>query len=46
MSAKRAAELTHNMYSLHYLLPGDPLPKETLLGLDDEQKLLFNLLHT
>lgn len=46
MSAKRAADLTHNMYSLHYLPPGDPLPKETLLGLDDEQKLLFNPLHT
>lgn len=45
MSPKRAAELTHNMYQLHYSLPDDPLPKEVILKMDAEQKALFNLLH-
>lgn len=45
MSPKRASELTHNMYQLHYCLPDDPLPQKTILKMDDEQKILFNLIH-
>lgn len=45
MSPKRAAELTHNMYQLHYCLPDDPLPKKIILKMDEEQKILFDLIH-
>lgn len=45
MSPKRAAELTHNMYSLTYFLPNDVLPQETILTMDAEQQTLFNLIH-
>lgn len=45
MSPKRAAELTHNMYELEYRLPDNPLPKKTILKMDDEQQTLFNLIH-
>lgn len=45
MSPKRAGELTQNMYSLTYLLPGDALPQEIILGMDEEQQILFNLIH-
>lgn len=45
MSPKRAAELTHNMYRLDYCLPDDPIPKKIILKMDDEQKILFNLIH-
>lgn len=46
MSPKRAAELSHNMYSLHCLMPGDAVPQDVILGMDDEQKVLFNLIHS
>lgn len=45
MSPKRAGELTHNMYSLSYLLPGDASPRETILGMDEQQQVLFDLIH-
>ena len=45
MSAKRAAELTHNMYELHYSLPGSPQNKRVLLKMDPEQQILYNLIH-
>lgn len=45
MSPKRAAELTHNMYELHYSLPDNPLPKKIILKMDEEQKILFSLIH-
>ena len=40
MSAKRAAELTDNMYELHYSLPISGEPKQRLLKMDAEQQLL------
>lgn len=45
MSPKRAGELTHNMYSLSYLLPGDAALQEIVLNMDQEQKMLFDLIH-
>lgn len=45
MSSKRAAELTHNMYELHYTLPGSPQNKKVLLKMDTEQQALFDLIH-
>ena len=46
MSSKRAAELTHNMYQLNYSLPKDPLPKKIILKMDNEQKTLYNVIHS
>ena len=45
MSPKRAAELTHNMYELEYLLPGEARHTKTLLKMDDEQLSLYNTIH-
>jgi transposase len=45
MSPKRAAELTHNMYQLTYILPDDPVPQKKTLNMDSEQQKLFNLIH-
>lgn len=45
MSAKRAAELTHTMYELEYRLPGSGEVKRQLLRMDDEQRLLYDLVH-
>lgn len=45
MSPKRAAELTHNMYELEYLLPGEPQYSKTLLKMDNEQQLLYDTIH-
>lgn len=44
-SPKRAAELTHNMYELEYILPGEVAATKTLLKMDSEQKLLYNVIH-
>jgi transposase len=38
-SPKRAAELTHNMYKLEYILPHSKKYKETVLKMDDEQNI-------
>ena len=45
MTPKRAAELTQNMYSLEYSLPGDLGVKQQILKMDSEQKALFNVVH-
>ncbi|MBI2026675.1 MAG: IS1634 family transposase [Deltaproteobacteria bacterium] len=39
MTPKRAAELTHNMYELHYVLPGNPKNKKIPLKMDPEQQI-------
>lgn len=44
-SPKRATELTHNMYELEYILPGETLLTKTLLKMDSEQKLLYDVIH-
>lgn len=43
-SAKRASELTHNMYALHYPSPNQP-NRQILLKMDHEQQLLYDLVH-
>jgi transposase len=45
MSAKRAGELTHNMYELHYTLPDSNEERRRVLGMDDEQQLLHDAVH-
>ena len=44
-SPKRAAELTHNMYELEYMLPGEVSPAKTLLKMDSEQQRLYDIVH-
>lgn len=46
MSAKRAGELTHNMYELHYTLPDSREPKRQILNMDEEQRILFEAIHS
>lgn len=45
LSLKRASDLTHTMYALNCLLPGDALPKQIMLNMDDEQRSLYDLIH-
>lgn len=45
MSPKRAAELTHNMYEIEYILPQSKKREKTLLQMDDEQKMLYEVIH-
>lgn len=45
MSAKRAAELTQTMYELEYSLPGSEERKRQLLKMDEEQQLLYDIVH-
>lgn len=42
MSAARAAELTHTMYELQYLLPDSQEKKSLILNMDQDQNTLFN----
>lgn len=42
-SPKRAAELTHTMYELEYLLPHSQKNSKALLKLDSEQQVLFDI---
>lgn len=44
VSPRRAVELTHTMYEMRYELPDDPEPQSVLLKMDEEQKLLYDLL--
>lgn len=44
ISAQRAVELTHTMYEMIVELPDDPRPKHVLLGMDQEQQALYDLL--
>jgi transposase len=41
MSARRAAELTQNMYQIHYSLPDTKDEQKKILTMDTEQKLLY-----
>jgi len=43
LSVKKAAELTHNMYKVTYLLPDSKTDNSHLLGMDDQQRELFNI---
>lgn len=45
ISTKRAAELTHNMYELHYSLPDSQETHRQILNMDQEQRLLFETIH-
>lgn len=45
MSARRAAELTHNMYELEYSLPDSGEIKRTILRMDTEQQILHDVIH-
>lgn len=40
-SPKRAAELTHNMYEVEYLLPHSQKKDKIILKMDEEQKILY-----
>jgi len=44
-SPKRAAELTHNMYELEYLLPHSKKREKTLLKMNEEQLTLYKVIH-
>jgi transposase len=43
LSVKKAAELTHNMYEITYTLPDSKTINSQLLGMDDEQRELFDI---
>ena len=45
MSARRAGELTQNMYELHYTLPDSNEHKRLILEMDDEQRILYQCFH-
>jgi transposase len=42
---KKSAELTHNMYQIHYTLPESKHTKSQLLKMDDEQAELYQIIH-
>lgn len=44
LSVKRAAELTHTMYALHYPKADQP-NKQIILKMDKEQKLLYDVIY-
>lgn len=43
-SPKRAAELTHNMYEIEYLLPHSKKKEKTILKMDEDQKTLYEII--
>ena len=43
LSIERAAELTHNMYQINYILPESKQLKSILLSMDDEQAELYRI---
>lgn len=43
LSVKQAAELTHNMYQITYQLPDTKAFESQLLGMDEKQQELFNI---
>lgn len=43
-SPKRAAELTHNMYEIEYILPHSKRKEKSLLRMDKEQQLLYDVI--
>lgn len=44
MSPKRAAELTHNMYEIEFILPKSQKKEKIILKMDKEQELLRNII--
>ena len=46
MSPTRAAELTHNMYELEYTKPHSQRNEKQLLNMDEEQRLLYKVIHS
>lgn len=44
-SARRAIELTKNMYQLSFDLPETKMPQNLILRMDDEQQLLYSILN-
>lgn len=44
LSVKKAAELTHNMYQITYQLPDSKHIKKKLLGMDKQQKELYEII--
>lgn len=44
-SPKRAAELTHNMYELEYTLPHSKKKRKRILKMDQEQSILYKVIH-
>jgi transposase len=45
MSPKRAGELTHTMYELHYILPNSKRLEKKILKMDTEQQTLYEVIH-
>jgi len=45
LSSKKAAELTHTMYQLEYMLPHSRKKQKKLLKMDKEQLELYNAIH-
>lgn len=43
-SPKRAAELTHNMYEIEYILPHSKKKEKTILKMDQEQQVLYKII--
>ena len=41
---KKAAELTHNIYQITYMLPESKLIKSQLLKMDDQQAELYQII--
>ena len=45
MSPRRAGDLTHTMYELQYTLPDSKQSERKILEMDDEQKMLYEVVH-
>lgn len=45
-SPKRAAELTHTMYELEFMLPHSKHKGKIILKMDQEQQTLYDIIHT
>ncbi len=43
-SSKRVAELSHTMYEFEYMLPHSKKKEKTILKMNDEQQLLYNII--
>ncbi len=44
LSLKKAAELTHNMYQITYMLPESKHSRSQLLKMDDQQAMLYQII--
>jgi hypothetical protein len=44
MSPKRAAELTHNMYEIEFILPKSQENEKIILKMDEDQELLRSII--